>query len=116
MDGMEEKKRAGGMGFGAKIGIVAVLVVIVAVAIFAKNGKPEAGKFQRGGQSGTVGQFSKHRGPNETVLFGQRQDDNACRNFAAQHGQIPGRDLAGRAIKEMKPVQTVGRERQPGVG
>jgi thioredoxin 1 len=46
MDGMEEKKRAGGMGVGAKIGIVAVLIVIVAVAIFAKNGKPESGKPQ----------------------------------------------------------------------
>jgi thioredoxin 1 len=46
MDGIEERKRAGGMGVGAKIGIVAVLIVVVAAVIFVKNGKPEAGKAQ----------------------------------------------------------------------
>ena len=40
MDGKEDTKRPGGMGVGTKIGIVIALIVIVAAAIFARNGKP----------------------------------------------------------------------------
>lgn len=42
MSGMEEQKGAGGLRAGTKIGIVAALIVLVGVAIYARHNKPAA--------------------------------------------------------------------------